>query len=214
MLSVLEGGSLRLSCTSIGAPTPAIVWEMNSQPAQFNVSETITMPQAELVGAPGGGLSPSVMMGNITSEIFIVNAQCSADSGNYTCIGSNDGFKSNSSARIRVQVLGNCHLIHYMHAYYVYIDNYYLHYSFVLYIAGCTPAIDSEVTTETEEGFQTAAPVTREIIAWALLSLVTLVLIGQTFAIVSCNLRYLKRKEKSSKAQNAPLDPDGKPSYI
>ena len=106
MLSVVEGGSLRLSCTSIGAPIPTIVWEMNSQPAQFNTTEVIIIPQAELVGAPGGGLAPNVTLGNITSETLIVNAQYPVENGTYTCIGSNNNFKRNESAQIYVQVLG------------------------------------------------------------------------------------------------------------
>ena len=106
MLLVLEGGSLRLSCTSLGGPTPAIVWEMNGRPAQFNTTEIITIPQAQLVGAPGGGLMPDVTPGNITSEILIMNAQYPAENGTYTCIGSNDDFESNSSILIHVQVLG------------------------------------------------------------------------------------------------------------
>ena len=106
MLSVLEGGSLRLSCTSIGAPTPAIVWEMNGRPAPFTSTEVITVPQAQLVGAPGGGLMPDVTLGNITSEILIMNAQYPAENGTYTCTGSNNDFKRNSSVLIHVQVLG------------------------------------------------------------------------------------------------------------
>ena len=106
MLSVLEGGPLRLSCTSIGAPTPAIVWKLNGQPAQFNTTEVITMPQVQFVGAPGGGLMPDVTLGNVTSETLIVNAQYPAENGTYTCIGSNNNFKRNESAQIYVQVLG------------------------------------------------------------------------------------------------------------
>ena len=106
MLSVMEGGSLRLSCTSIGAPTPAIVWEMNGRPAPFNTTEFFTMPQAQLVGSPGGGLDPDVTLGNVTSETLIVNAQYPAENGSYTCFGSNNDFESNSSALIHVQVLG------------------------------------------------------------------------------------------------------------
>ena len=106
MLSVMEGGSLRISCTSIGAPTPAIVWEMDGQPAPFNATEVITIPQAELVGAPGGGLMPNLTLGNITSDILIINAQYPTENGTYTCIGSNNNFERNNSAQIRVQVLG------------------------------------------------------------------------------------------------------------
>ena len=106
MLSVLEGGSFRLSCTSIGAPTPTIVWEMNGQPAQFNTTEVITLPKARFVGAPGGGLAPDVTLGNVTSETMIMNAQYPAENGSYTCIGSNDDFERNESAQIYVQVLG------------------------------------------------------------------------------------------------------------
>ena len=60
------------------------------------------MPQVQFVGAPGGGLTHDVTLGSITSEILFVNVQYH---GTYTCIGSNDGFESNSSAVILVQVL-------------------------------------------------------------------------------------------------------------
>ena len=106
MLSVLEGGSLRLSCTSIGAPTPTIVWEMNGQPAQFSTTEVLTVPQAQLVGAPGGAIVPNVTLGNVTSETLIMTAQYPTDNGSYTCFGSNDEFETNDSAQIYVQVLG------------------------------------------------------------------------------------------------------------
>ena len=106
MLSVMEGGTLRLSCTSVGAPTPTIVWEINGQPSRFNTTEVVTTPQAEFVGVPGGGLVPDVTPGNVTSETLIVNAQYPAENGTYTCIGSNDDFQRNDSARIYVQVLG------------------------------------------------------------------------------------------------------------
>ena len=105
----MEGESLRLSCTSFGAPTPAIVWEMNGQTASFTPTEVIIVPQVQLVGAPGGGLTPDVILGNITSEIMILNAQYPAEDGGYTCYGSNDDFESTSSALIHVQVLGMSH---------------------------------------------------------------------------------------------------------
>ena len=106
MLSVMEGGTLRLSCTSVGSPTPTIVWEINGRPSRFSTTEVVTTPQAELVGAPGGGLIPDVTPGNVTSETLIVNAQYPAENGTYTCIGSNDNFQRNDSTRIYVQVLG------------------------------------------------------------------------------------------------------------
>ena len=102
----MEGGSLRLSCTSIGGPTPVIIWKMNGQPAQFNTTVIIIMPQVRFVRAPGGGLLPDVTLGNITSETLIMNAQYPAENGTYTCIGSNNNFKRNESAQIYVQVLG------------------------------------------------------------------------------------------------------------
>ena len=106
MLSVMEGGSLNISCTSTGAPTPTVVWILNGQLASFSITEVTSLPQAQLVGTSDGGLRPNVTLGRITSDITIVNAQYTADDGNYTCAGSNDNFESNSSAHIYVQVLG------------------------------------------------------------------------------------------------------------
>ena len=106
MLSVMEGGSLNISCTSTGAPTPTVIWILNGQLAPFSITEVTSLPQAQLVGTSDGGLRPNVTLGRITSDIMIINAQYTADDGNYTCAGSNDNFESNSSAHIYVQVLG------------------------------------------------------------------------------------------------------------
>ena len=107
-LSVIEGGALSISCTSTGAPTPAIVWELNGQPAPYTPTEAMTIAQAQLVGTAGGGLTPNVTLGRITSDILINNAQYPADNGIYVCFGSNDDFNGNDSVEISVQVLGMC----------------------------------------------------------------------------------------------------------
>ena len=87
---------------------------MNGQPVQFNTTEfeVITQPQARFVGAPDGSLVPDVTLGNITSEILIINAQNPSENinGAYTCIGSNDNFETNSSALIHVQVISGIKL--------------------------------------------------------------------------------------------------------
>ena len=110
MVRVVEGNSITISCTSIGAPIPSITWEFNGQSMSFNTTDTVTDPQIELARRnpddPNDGLVP-VTISNIVSDLRIVNAQYPEDDGVYTCIGSNDVQMINSiSDNIIVQVVG------------------------------------------------------------------------------------------------------------
>ena len=97
MVSIAEGLSVTVSCTSTGAPTPSIVWMLNS------TSDSITKEQATLVQ----NVVPSIILGSIISTLQVVNARYPDHDGEYTCVGTNDNQMVNtSSAYITVQVLG------------------------------------------------------------------------------------------------------------
>ena len=110
MVRVVEGNSITISCTSIGAPIPSITWEFNGQSMSFNTTNTVTPSRIELVRRnpdnPDDGLIP-IAISNIVSGLRIVNAQYPEHDGVYTCIGSNDVQMINSTSDdIVVQVVG------------------------------------------------------------------------------------------------------------
>ena len=96
-----EGNSINISCTSVGIPTPTIVWMMNDQQVHFISIEVIIQPQIAI-----NGFLQDIMLGRITSSIEIVNAQFPRDEGMYTCVGTNDEEMINfSNYSIYLQVL-------------------------------------------------------------------------------------------------------------
>ena len=106
-----EGGSADISCRSVGAPVPSIIWEVNNQPTDFEQTDTETPFVATLTGTIGNrgfDLTP----GNIVSSLHIVSATYPDHDGVYTCIGTNsdDLTVASSSAFITVQVNGGLHL--------------------------------------------------------------------------------------------------------
>ena len=110
-MTVFEGGSVILSCTSVGAPVPTITWEFNSQPVQIIPTETVIQSVATLVRSDPNDqdspLVPNIVTGSITSSIQIVNASYPEDEGVYTCIGSNDNQMLNiSEDTITLQITG------------------------------------------------------------------------------------------------------------
>ena len=110
-VAILEGLSVILSCTSVGAPVPTVTWELNNQPVQITPVVSVMQSQATLVRSdPGNSNSPfvpNIITGNIISSIEIINVSFPADDGVYTCIGSNDNQMLNiSEATIALQVIG------------------------------------------------------------------------------------------------------------
>ena len=96
-----KGNSINISCTSVGIPTPTIVWLMNDHQVQFNSSEVIIEPQIST-----NGFLQDIVLGRITSSIEIINAQFPRDEGMYTCVGTNDEEMINfSNYSIYLQVL-------------------------------------------------------------------------------------------------------------
>ena len=106
MVTVLEGNSVIISCTSFGAPVPSLTWFFGGVEAPFTPMETITSETFMLVRSdPNDANSPFVpdALSNIASSLEIVNAQYPANNGTYTCSGTNGIV---STATIDVQVIG------------------------------------------------------------------------------------------------------------
>ena len=89
-MTVVEGNSVIISCSSTGAPTPTITWHLDDQLAPFTSSESVTEPQITLVRRDADSFTPDVVNGDIISNLYIVDAQYPNHDGIYTCIGSND----------------------------------------------------------------------------------------------------------------------------
>ena len=103
-VTVLEGDSVDISCTSTGVPTPSITWSFNNTAAPFEQTDTVVDVKATIL-APG---QFTVDPGTITSELHIVSASYPDHDGVYTCVGVNseDAVFTSSSAFITVQVQG------------------------------------------------------------------------------------------------------------
>ena len=104
MVTVSEGGSVNISCTSIGSPVPTISWTLNNQMTRFTKTDLSTEPSVAVTTL----LNFAVTDGVVESTLQIVNTQYPADDGVYVCTGSNthDGVTTSTSAMITVQVSG------------------------------------------------------------------------------------------------------------
>ena len=104
---IFEGGSIDISCRSVGAPAPSITWELDNQIVSFEQTDTVTQFEATLTGTIGQR-GTDVTPGNIVSGLHIVSARYPDHDGVYTCIGTNsdDLSVASSSATVAVQVQG------------------------------------------------------------------------------------------------------------
>ena len=104
IVTVLEGDSVDISCTSTGVPTPSITWSFNGTAAPFNQTDTVVDYRVTILAANDFTVDPGV----ITSELHIVSASYPDHDGEYTCVGVNseDAVFTSSSAFITVQVQG------------------------------------------------------------------------------------------------------------
>ena len=104
VVTVSEGGSVNISCTSIGSPVPTISWTLNNQMTRFTKTDLSTEPSVAVIRPPNFAVTDGVA----ESTLQIVNAQYPADDGVYVCTGSNthDGVTTSTSAMITVRVLG------------------------------------------------------------------------------------------------------------
>ena len=105
-VSVLEGGSIDISCNSTGGPIPSITWTINNQNTNFSQSDVVTNPVINT--------NPVITTtGYTVSTLHIVNAQYPTHNGMYTCTGTNtiSGTQQTSSANITVQIQGKTNLL-------------------------------------------------------------------------------------------------------
>ena len=85
VLTVIEGESVDISCTSTGAPVPTISWTFGDLMTSFRQTDSPTP-------------------GSVVSTLHLVNTSYPAHDGVYVCTGSN--VLMSSSASITVLVLG------------------------------------------------------------------------------------------------------------
>ena len=110
-VTVMEGNSVVISCTSFGAPVPTLTWFFDGMIAPFTSVE-ITSSESDFMlvrSDPNDQNSPLVpdRLSNIVSSLEIVNAQFPTNDGVYTCSGTNDNQENDvSNATITVQVVG------------------------------------------------------------------------------------------------------------
>ena len=100
-MRVEEGGSVNISCSSTGLPTPTISWKLNNQSVALTPTETLIDPKPRL----SQHIVLDVMLGSILSTIEIIDAQYPDDDGVYTCTGTNNAMNV-STFSIQLQVLG------------------------------------------------------------------------------------------------------------
>ena len=100
-MTVLEGRSVNISCTSIGEPVPTISWRFNNLATPYLQTDSTTNHRVVLTKG-----SPEITPGSLESTLHIVNTTYPADEGVYTCFGSQQGLRGSASAMITVQVLG------------------------------------------------------------------------------------------------------------
>ena len=104
--TVVEGGSVDISCISTGVPVPIITWKFNNQITSFSQTDVSTDFSARVI-RQGGTIVPELTRGNIVSTLHIENTQYPAHNGVYECIGNNSDDTSVSNiAMITVQVEG------------------------------------------------------------------------------------------------------------
>ena len=98
VVMVVEGNSVYVSCTSTGAPTPSMTWEVSGETTPFMQFDTTEATQARIVRDAMGNFVPDISVGSISSDLTITNAQYPYHDGVYTCIGSNDKQMMTTSA--------------------------------------------------------------------------------------------------------------------
>ena len=97
VVTVMEGNSVIISCTSTGAPTPTMTWKLNGETTPFIQFDTTEATQAVLGRNAMDDLVPDITPGSVISNLPISNAQYPDHDGVYTCIGSNDEQMVNTS---------------------------------------------------------------------------------------------------------------------
>ncbi len=105
--TVMEGGSLTLTCTTEGVPTPTFTWRLNDEDIPSNRhADTSTDPVVDF--DQQAGVIHSVTNGLTISVLTISGAVFPDDDGVYECIGTNTraGMDNSSSVFIQLSVQG------------------------------------------------------------------------------------------------------------
>ena len=104
IVTVHEGGSVDISCTSTGSPIPTISWELHGLPTPFPQTDSVTPFQVDIPEFGDFSFTP----GNTNSRLSITNASFPAHNGEYICTGHNShrGTESSTYSNITVQVWG------------------------------------------------------------------------------------------------------------
>ena len=85
-LSVRENNEVQFMCSTVGLPSPVIIWTKNGQPIDHRASSRVSVTTRELDQDPTGLLG-------IESTLTISQALLNTDNGVYQCKASN-GFGS------------------------------------------------------------------------------------------------------------------------
>ena len=108
-VTVIEGMHLRLSCSSIGNPTPSIDWKMSpldSLGPNGTVDSTTQQSVSDV------DITETSVSTNTSSVLETDSASHSLHQGVYSCVGSHshNGMMSSSSALIFVEIYGESSL--------------------------------------------------------------------------------------------------------
>ena len=104
-ITIMEGDSVNIGCTSVGNPLPSIRWRLGMNDAPFS-----QVTESTPLNYTGGTATEafSFSSGDTTSTLLIVNAVYPDHSGDYECLGvnSHNGVENVSAgATIIVDVL-------------------------------------------------------------------------------------------------------------
>ena len=106
VVTVVEGGSVNITCISTGVPVPIITWKLNNLITSFSQTDVSRDFSVRLI-RQGEILVPEMTSGNIVSTLHLENTQYPAHNGVYECIGADpDNTSVSSTAIITVQVEG------------------------------------------------------------------------------------------------------------
>ena len=103
VVTVNNGGSVDISCTSLGVPVPTIAWTFNGMKTPYRQTDSSTQPVIRRYGESTPG--------RVVSTLHIVNPSYPANDGVYVCTGSIHAGVQSSSALITLQILGKVTII-------------------------------------------------------------------------------------------------------
>ena len=105
-VTIMEGESVNISCTSVGNPLPSFRWQIQASDAPFE--QMTEMTNLDRTGGTSDMPDFSFTPGSTTSTLLIINAVYPDHSGVYQCtaFSSHNGVESTNSDTITVNVQG------------------------------------------------------------------------------------------------------------